>query len=115
MVTKRILWQVKPGSVILLHDTPDTAAALPELIARLKAKGYRFVTVTQMLARLPRPVFLVSNAGHVSPDAEEPIAERPIVTPRRRAVRPKRSEPEPSVRSPFDDPAWDGYKSETSV
>lgn len=108
MVTKRILWQVQPGSVILLHDTPDTAAALPGLIARLKADGYRFVTVTQMLSRLPRPVFLASNAGHVSPEPMEAKVERPASATKRKVRRPTMPEPEPAARPPFDEPTWDG-------
>ncbi len=108
MIVKRVLWQVQPGSVILLHDSPDTARALPELIRRLKVDGYRFVTVTQMLARLPRPVFLASNAGTVSVQ-DEPVAKR---APTKRASRRSPSRPEEpparSTRPLVDDPVWDG-------
>ncbi|MBB6052869.1 glycosyltransferase [Armatimonas rosea] len=43
------------GSIVLLHDSGGdrsaTVAALPELVRRLKAKGYRFVTVSQLLGQ----------------------------------------------------------------
>lgn len=46
---------VRPGSIILAHDggksnRSRTLEALPLLIAQLKARGYRFVTVSQLLA-----------------------------------------------------------------
>lgn len=46
---------VRPGSIILAHDggksdRSRTLQALPLLIAQLKARGYRFVTVSQLLA-----------------------------------------------------------------
>ena len=106
LIVKRVLWQVRPGSVILLHDSPDTARALPELIRRLKADGYRFVTVTQMLARLPRPVFLASNAGMVDWEAiAPPIERRP--TPSKPPVRKKRAN-KPTAAGPLvDAPVWD--------
>ncbi len=44
------------GAIIMLHDSggsrSETVAALPAIIERLKAKGYRFETITQAL-RLP--------------------------------------------------------------
>lgn len=41
---------VKPGSVIILHDTePTTAVALDQLISQLKASNYSFVTVSELL------------------------------------------------------------------
>jgi peptidoglycan/xylan/chitin deacetylase (PgdA/CDA1 family) len=40
---------VKPGSIILAHDgVQATVDMLPELITDLKAKGYEFVTLSQM-------------------------------------------------------------------
>jgi peptidoglycan-N-acetylglucosamine deacetylase len=47
----RILSQVRPGAVILLHDgggfRANTVAVLPSLIDILKAEGYRFTTPAQ--------------------------------------------------------------------
>lgn len=52
-IKERVLDRTAPGAIILLHqDTPATVAALPAIIDGLRAQGYRFVTVSQMLTRL---------------------------------------------------------------
>ena len=60
-IVERVLRQVKDGTIILLHDNPTTAQALPQIITALKAKGYQFVPVTKFLEELPRPVSVVAN------------------------------------------------------
>ena len=54
----RTLAQAHPGAIILLHDGLNTAhgvdrsttvQALPEIIHRLRAEGYRFVTLAELL------------------------------------------------------------------
>jgi chitin deacetylase len=49
----------RPGAIILLHDAggdrSQTVAALPQIIARLRARGYRLVTVPQLLVDNPAP------------------------------------------------------------
>ncbi|MEU3862818.1 polysaccharide deacetylase family protein [Streptomyces sp. NPDC028722] len=64
LITSRILARTGPGGIILLHDRVDptnhgyngTVAAVPAIISTLKARGYTFVTVTQLLAPDgPRP------------------------------------------------------------
>jgi peptidoglycan/xylan/chitin deacetylase (PgdA/CDA1 family) len=52
-IVNRTLNRVENGSIILLHDYPETAVALPRIIAGLRARGYRFVTISEMLAHLP--------------------------------------------------------------
>ena len=50
--------RAKPGSIIIAHANGrgyHTAAAMPAAIAGLKAKGYEFVTVSELLAA-GRPV-----------------------------------------------------------
>ena len=46
---------VRPGSIVLLHVWPDgrsaSRAALPLILQRLSDQGYRFVTVSQLVAR----------------------------------------------------------------
>ena len=49
-LAKRILAQVEPGDIILLHDKPGKATqcmleALPAIIDSLKAQGYEFVLI----------------------------------------------------------------------
>ena len=52
-ITQRVLDRTGPGAIILLHQTsPQTLAALPAIIDGLRARGYRFVTISEMLARL---------------------------------------------------------------
>ena len=52
-IRERVLDRTAAGSIILLHqDTAATVAALPAIIDGLRAEGYRFVTISQMLARL---------------------------------------------------------------
>ncbi|MFF0416447.1 polysaccharide deacetylase family protein [Kitasatospora sp. NPDC004745] len=48
-IRSRVLGTVRPGSVILLHDgggdRSQTAAALPDILSTLKARGYGFATL----------------------------------------------------------------------
>jgi len=58
LITQRILRKTRPDGIILLHDLVDptgvgyngTITAIPDIISALQAKGYTFVTVTQLLA-----------------------------------------------------------------
>ncbi|MGF0317647.1 polysaccharide deacetylase family protein [Nocardia fluminea] len=47
------LAQARPGSIILLHvmHGQESLAAVPEIVEGLRARGYRFVTVSELLAR----------------------------------------------------------------
>jgi peptidoglycan/xylan/chitin deacetylase (PgdA/CDA1 family) len=53
MLVKNVLKYSKPGAIVLLHDgggnRSKSVKALPEMIAGLKAQGYRFVTIPQLL------------------------------------------------------------------
>jgi peptidoglycan-N-acetylglucosamine deacetylase len=58
VIAQRVLSQVKPGAIILLHDGLGTrinpqvqnmVAALPTIIESLQAQGYRFVTIPELL------------------------------------------------------------------
>lgn len=105
-IVARVMRQVDNGSVILLHDSPDTARALPAILQRLTDEGYRFVTTTQMLSRLPRPVVLASNAGTVL--IAEPEVEPAVSAPRRR-TRKKPPAVVPFLpKKPVDASSWDG-------
>lgn len=64
-IVSRVLKGTINGSVILLHDDyPETVAALPRIIAALKREGFRFVTVSEMLAHLPKPVIVPSSLAN---------------------------------------------------
>ena len=60
-IASQIIKMARPGGIALLHDgggdRSATVAALPRIIRELSAKGYRFVTVPELLAmsKLPQP------------------------------------------------------------
>lgn len=53
VIEQRVLSQVRPGSIVLSHDgggpREQTLAAYPYIIRTLRARGYRFVTVPELL------------------------------------------------------------------
>ncbi len=51
-ILDRVLPKVVPGSIILMHTgagAKGTPTALPTMISKLKAKGYSFVTISELL------------------------------------------------------------------
>jgi peptidoglycan/xylan/chitin deacetylase (PgdA/CDA1 family) len=52
-VYSRVVSAARPGSIILMHDgggdRSGTLAALPRIVDTLRARGYRFATVSQLL------------------------------------------------------------------
>ena len=65
VIVSRVLAQVHPGAIILLHDGPalreETRAALPGILAGLRARGLTPVTLPKLLADGGYPgVFVVS-------------------------------------------------------
>ena len=59
-IVRRVLAQVQPGSIVVSHDgggrRVQTLAAYPHIIRALRARGYRIVTVPQLLGF--RPVYV---------------------------------------------------------
>jgi peptidoglycan/xylan/chitin deacetylase (PgdA/CDA1 family) len=53
-IAERVLRQARPGGIALMHDgggdRGSTVAALPRIIDTLRKRGYRFVTVPELLA-----------------------------------------------------------------
>jgi peptidoglycan/xylan/chitin deacetylase (PgdA/CDA1 family) len=52
-IARTVLGEVHPGAIIIAHANGrgwHTAAALPLFVPQLRAKGYRFVTVNELLA-----------------------------------------------------------------
>jgi len=48
----RLLRDIKPGAVVLLHNGPDqTVNVLPDLLAALKKRGYAFITMSEALGK----------------------------------------------------------------
>jgi peptidoglycan/xylan/chitin deacetylase (PgdA/CDA1 family) len=56
-IVQRVLAGVQPGSIIISHDgggpRGQTLAAYPTIIAALRARGYRIVTIPQLLGFRP--------------------------------------------------------------
>lgn len=61
-IVRRVVDNARPGDIVLLHDGKDgqpggdrseTVAALPAIIEGLRARGFRFVTVAEMLGVAP--------------------------------------------------------------
>jgi peptidoglycan/xylan/chitin deacetylase (PgdA/CDA1 family) len=59
-IARRVLAQVQPGSIVISHDgggpRGQTLAAYPTIIAVLRARGYRIVTIPELLGF--RPVYV---------------------------------------------------------
>jgi peptidoglycan/xylan/chitin deacetylase (PgdA/CDA1 family) len=69
VVARRIIAGARPGSIILSHDIhPPTIEAMPQVFDALLAKGFKFVTVSELLAM---------NKGGERPEA----AKRPEARP----------------------------------
>lgn len=59
-IVRNVTDNVQNGSIIVLHlngapTAPKTAEALPEIISKLKAKGFEFVKIYQLLGLPPEP------------------------------------------------------------
>ena len=56
-IEQRVLAQVRPGSIVISHDgggpRGQTLAAYPSIIAALRARGYRIVTIPELLGFRP--------------------------------------------------------------
>ena len=50
VVRNRILKETRPGSIVLSHDIhPGTIEAMPSTFDELEAKGFKFVTVSELI------------------------------------------------------------------
>ncbi len=58
-IVERAVKDAKPGSIILMHDgggnRAQTVAALPKVIDGLRKRGFKLVTVPQLLRKAPPP------------------------------------------------------------
>ena len=78
-----ILSLTRPGSIILCHDIHETTvAAMPNTLDDLTARGYRFTTVTQLIAFTTPPEIMGPPAP--SPASTTPV---PLTIPQPTAVR----------------------------
>jgi peptidoglycan/xylan/chitin deacetylase (PgdA/CDA1 family) len=88
-IVKAVLSRARPGAIVLMHDgggpRRQTAQALPIVISRLRHRGYRLVTIPQLLAEDP-------PSGHQAPPpgiGQAATATRSAAAPRPRRARPR--------------------------
>jgi peptidoglycan/xylan/chitin deacetylase (PgdA/CDA1 family) len=74
-IEQRVLSQVQPGSIIISHDgggpRGETLAAYPSIIAALRARGYRVVTITRLLGFRPVYVPCIRLCGSIGVSRRE--------------------------------------------
>ena len=79
-VKTEILKQAVPGSIILSHDIHKTTVdAMPETLDALLSKGFKFVTVSELVAM------------------DKPVAPKPKATPAPKADAPASAKAEPAA------------------
>jgi peptidoglycan/xylan/chitin deacetylase (PgdA/CDA1 family) len=58
-IVSRVMAGVRPGAIVLMHDgggdRSQTVAAVPIIVRKLRARGYRIVTIPRLLADDPPP------------------------------------------------------------
>jgi peptidoglycan/xylan/chitin deacetylase (PgdA/CDA1 family) len=58
-IISTVVGGAKPGAIFLMHDAggnrAETIAALPKIITDLRARGYKLVTVPQLILDNPPP------------------------------------------------------------
>jgi peptidoglycan-N-acetylglucosamine deacetylase len=90
VVARRIIAGTRPGSIILSHDIhPPTIDAMPQVFDALLAKGFKFVTVSELLAmnkggERSEPV----NSPEPRPSPQHRLAPATVTVP---AVAPTKS------------------------
>jgi peptidoglycan-N-acetylglucosamine deacetylase len=77
VVRSRILKETRPGSIVLSHDIhPGTIEAMPSTFDALEAKGFKFVTVSELIR------MAVPKAAHPSPQpgGDAPTSATPTLS-----------------------------------
>ena len=84
VVRNRILKETRPGSIVLSHDIhPGTIEAMPSTLDALQAKGFKFVTVSELI-RMETPKPARVNAQHtenVEPASRPSPSGSPLPSP----------------------------------
>ena len=84
VVTARILKETKAGSIILAHDIhPPTLEAMPGTFDQLVRKGFKSVTVTELLAMArppPKPTPSPSAPRAEAVPTATPVSSPPVTT-----------------------------------
>src|SRR5882724_3618520 len=74
VVRNRILKETQPGSIVLSHDIhPGTIEAMPSTLDALEAKGFKFVTVSELIRMAtPKPSHPSPQPGGNAPTQAVP-------------------------------------------
>src|SRR5690606_499346 len=51
VIVRRVVDAIRPGAIVLAHPVPQTVEALPSILERLAAAGYRAVPVGELIRR----------------------------------------------------------------
>src|SRR5438094_8174266 len=86
VVRNRILKETQPGSIVLSHDIhPGTIEAMPSTLDALEAKGFKFVTVSELIGMArPQPSHPSPQPGGNAPTKATPSpppAPSPVSSP----------------------------------
>jgi len=91
VVASRIIAGARPGSIILSHDIhPPTIEAMPQVFDALLAKGFKFVTISELLAMnkggeraelAKTPQARLSPRGHFVPSSATVPEGQPAQSP----------------------------------
>lgn len=94
VVTSRIVHGAVPGSIILAHDIhPPTIEAMPATFEQLQAKGFKFVTVSELLA-------MAKPAPPKPASTPVPAKRSPSPSPGAASSSPAGRSPAPAVEKP---------------
>jgi peptidoglycan/xylan/chitin deacetylase (PgdA/CDA1 family) len=76
VVRARILKETRPGSIVLSHDIhPGTIEAMPSTFDELEAKGFKFVTVSELIK------MAAARSSHPSPQPSDNVLPNAIGSP----------------------------------
>src|SRR5438094_8616713 len=86
VVRNRILQETRPGSIVLSHDIhPGTIEAMPSTLDALEAKGFKFVTVSELIGmatpETPRPSAKLKASPSASATPSSSVAPSPAFSP----------------------------------
>jgi peptidoglycan-N-acetylglucosamine deacetylase len=86
VVRNRILKETQPGSIVLSHDIhPGTIEAMPSTLDALEAKGFKFVTVSELIRMAtPKPSHPSPQPDRSAPTQSAPLpslAPSPVSSP----------------------------------
>ncbi len=102
----QIMKQVKPGSIVLAHDIhATTVAAMPRVLDALIAKGYKFATVSELIA-MEKPA--APKVASATP-AAAPAAPRKKPQGQAQAQNQAPQKPRPPARAATAAPGANNY------